>query len=64
MCAEVSDTTIYQREVRALAAAADEYADTAPVLVTLTPELIREIPDRVAVLGADEWLLGVGVGAE
>jgi hypothetical protein len=64
VCAEMSDTDTWMRELRGLLTAAEEYPAAVPLLLTsdiLPPK--REVPPSVYWLHAGEWLLqGVDSG--
>lgn len=56
-CAEVQDAATLEREVRALQSAKNEHKGAALSLVTLAPESIREMPEKIRVYDAAMWLL-------
>lgn len=59
VCSDVADEKTYQREMRALVEASNEYPNAKPILVTLEslpPD--REIPEKINWQPASEWLLG------
>lgn len=58
VAADLGDAATREREVRALLAAAKEYARAVPLLLTLTPESASGIPETIQVQDAAIWLLG------
>ena len=58
VAAELDDTAVREREVRALLTARREHSRASMQLVTLTPEAASGIPDTVNVYPAWRWLLG------
>jgi hypothetical protein len=58
VCLETQDPTTLDREVRALEAAAREYPEASPVLITMDSTPPRDsLPARVAWRPAAGWLL-------
>jgi predicted AAA+ superfamily ATPase len=64
VAADLDSPQTREREVRALLAAAAEHPRASLHLITLTPETAREIPDRISVHSAAEWLLSSEVPGE
>jgi len=60
VCAEAGDESTWEREVRALQAAAEDHPRATLSLVTLVPESIRAVPNPIAVHDASLWLLQEG----
>ena len=60
VCADLDTPETRERETRALLAAADEYPEASPHLVTLTTDTALSLPERVTVHSAATWLLGTG----
>jgi len=59
VCADLSDEKTYEREVRALVEASNEYPHATPTLVTLESlPRDKEIPKGINWQPAGEWLLG------
>jgi hypothetical protein len=58
VCAELEDPETRAREFRALAEASKEHRGARLQVVTLAAEVLRERPDKVAVVPASTWLLG------
>lgn len=57
VCADLSDPTTRQREIRALQKAAKEHPKAALHLISLEPEIPADVPSRVTVHSAAAWLL-------
>jgi predicted AAA+ superfamily ATPase len=57
VCADLSAGPTRERDVRALAEAADEYPRATRHILTLTPEAASPWPAGVTVHGAEQWLL-------
>ena len=57
VCADPSAADTLQREVRALVAASTEHPEATLELVTLAPELCRDVPPPIKVVSASTWLL-------
>ena len=57
VCADLDSATTRERETRALAAAAREHRGAKQVLITLEPELSRDLPKTVSAVGAVDWFL-------
>lgn len=57
VCAEAPSADTLEREVRALEAAAQEHPRAGLSLVTLVPESIRGVPERIRVYDASVWPL-------
>jgi predicted AAA+ superfamily ATPase len=64
VAADLDSSQTREREVRALLAAAAEHPRASLHLITLTPETAREIPGRITVHSAAEWLLSPEVPGE
>lgn len=60
VCADLDDPDTRRREVRALMAASGEHPRARPLLLTLTPEPVRDLPREIQVHHAAGWLLGGG----
>jgi len=58
--ATVDSKETRDREVRALLAAAVEHRRASLHLITLTPETARDIPGKITVHSAAEWLVEAG----
>src|SRR5690606_38661269 len=54
---DAASETTWQREVRALQAAAEAYPEAKPLLLTLDPTPPRPLPGRLEWSAASEWLL-------
>lgn len=57
VCAEVSEASTLEREVRALLNAAADYPGASLTLLTLLPEAVRNVPTQIRVEEAGAWLL-------
>jgi predicted AAA+ superfamily ATPase len=57
VCAEVGDPETFERETRALVAAAKEHRQTSLHLVTLTSDAVHGLPESVTWHAATTWLL-------
>ena len=61
VCADVSDTTVVERELRALEAAGEHHPDAGKRVLTLDPgDLPRTLPEGVVAEAAYEWMLNGG----
>ncbi|NNM88649.1 MAG: ATP-binding protein [Phycisphaerae bacterium] len=58
VAAELDDPSVREREVRALLTAHEHHPQAAMHLITLTPEILADIPAGIAVQPAWQWLLG------
>jgi len=56
VCAEIQDAATLERELRALESAAKEHPSAALTLVTMVPESIRGVPERIQIHDATLWL--------
>jgi predicted AAA+ superfamily ATPase len=57
VCADLDDAATRDREIRALLAACAEHPGATPRLISLTPEIPRELPPGIFWQPASEWLL-------
>lgn len=57
VCTDISDGTVYEREVRALLEAKKEYPRAAALLIVLEKPPRMEVPKNVQILLASSWLL-------
>ncbi len=57
VCADLADAVTRDREIRALLAASAEHPGATLRLISLTPEIPRDLPPDIAWQPASEWLL-------
>ena len=57
VCADLDDAVTRDREIRALLAAASEHPGATLRLISLTPEIPRDLPPEIGWAPASEWLL-------
>lgn len=60
VCASLDDKETREREVRGLLSAARENRRARMLLITLTPETVRDVPKEIELVGAPPWLLREG----
>jgi len=58
LCADLAGEATRAREVRGLVAAAEDFPEAVPLLITLAPESAGETPEPIDVVDAALWLLG------
>ena len=62
VCADLSDAAVAERELRAIAAAGEQFPDAVKRLLTLDRDgLPQALPDGVIAETACEWMLNDGV---
>jgi hypothetical protein len=57
VCADLNDPQTIEREIRALEQASKKFPEALQLLITLTPEVVAEIPEHIKVYSAAIWLL-------
>ncbi len=57
VCVELDSPDTIGREVRALLTAAEQYPDARLQVITMTPEVARDIPPQISVQSCVNWLL-------
>lgn len=62
VCADLDNAVTRDREVRALLAAATDHPGATLRLISLAPEIPRDLPPGIAWQPASEWLLGAAEG--
>lgn len=62
VCADLDDADTRDREIRALLAAGTEHPGATLRLISLTPEIPRDLPPDIAWQPASEWLLSDRAG--
>jgi uncharacterized protein len=57
VCADLDDPTVREREFRSLLEVARTYRRARPLVISLTPDPVKDLPDGVTVCWAADWLL-------
>jgi len=60
VCAYLSEAAVREREIRGLLDAADEHPKAKLLMISLSGELLRNMPNKIAVHSAVSWLLSDG----
>jgi predicted AAA+ superfamily ATPase len=60
VCASLGEAVVREREIRGLLDAADEHPKAKLLMLSLSNESLRNIPDRIAVYSVVSWLLSDG----